>query len=484
MGMQVEFATEWTGAEALVLGFRGEGPAHGLAADSAPAQRAQRIIAQRGARGFGARAGEVLACWDATQGPLVLLALGEASPTEAGGHAIAALSSLGVSSALFCLGEAVAPAAAAEAALGATLRAYRFDRHRRRNLDTGRAPAKLRLRTSDAEAAASAWQRQAIVADAVHAARDLVNEPPNHLDPEAFASYAASLAGDGLEVTILDVPDLRRLGMGGLLAVGESSARPPRLAVLRWRGRPTSDETQVALVGKGITFDTGGLIAKPLDMMRTMKGDMAGAAAVVGALRAAARQRLKVNAVGVVALAENAISGSAYRPSDVIRTAAGLTVEITHTDAEGRLALMDAVWYARTQLGVRRVVAIGTVTGSGLFGLGLHYGGLFSEDEGLAAPLHAAGAATGERLWRLPVDASYDDELESDIADFRQTAEFMEGGDGSYVARLLTHAAGGGPLAFVEMCGLEFAKKDRATCPKGATGFGVRLLEQFLGDCT
>jgi len=264
--------------------------------------------------------------------------------------------------------------------------------------------------------------------------------------------------------------------MGAMLAVARGSAHEPRLAVLRWDGAG-DDSPPLAFVGKGMTYDSGGITLKPAAGMEEMKGDMAGAAAVTGAMRALAGRGAAVNAVGVLGLAENMPGSDAYRPGDVVKTMAGWTVEVVDTDAEGRMVLSDALWFTARTLAPRLIVDLATLTYDIMGGLGLVYSGLYSTDDRLAGDLLAASAETGEKLWRMPLDPDYEANLGSDIADLRQMAEKSEAGDCAHAAQLLSRFANGRPWAHLDIAGKELVYDDRPLCPRGPTGVGVRLLD-------
>ncbi|PWE17787.1 hypothetical protein DDZ18_09035 [Marinicauda salina] len=371
---------------------------------------------------------------------------------------------------------------AAHVGLGARLRSYRFDRWRTGAKPGGPARVEtVNVLTEAAGEAAAAFPRLEALCEATALARDLTNEPANALNPDTFADHLGLLDALGVEMTTIDADALADRGLDAILAVGRASPHRPRLLVMRWRGR-TQARPDLAVVGKGITYDTGGLCLKPVEQMKTMKTDMAGAAAVCGLMAAAAGAGLETDLVGVAAIADNALGGAAYRPGDVIRTAAGPTIEITNTDAEGRLALLDALWWVRGELDPKEIFSIGTLGGSGLFGLGLRHAPVYSEDGDLEARLVAAGAAAGEPLWPLPSYEEMDDTLEdSAIADFTQCPDFfVHGADSAYVHRLLRRYVDGAPYAHIEMCRLDSAIADRPTCPKGATGYGVRLFFEYL----
>ena len=377
------------------------------------------------------------------------------------------------------------PDAASHLALGASLGQYRFDKYRSRDEDeNGDAQAgkgTLVIRSRDGAAAAGRWAAQwKPVADAVALARDLSTEPANALWPEEFvARVRAAAAGLPLRIEVLDVPAMQKLGMGGILAVGQGSDRPPRLLVVRYDGG-TAGEAPLAFVGKGITFDTGGISLKPNTNMWQMKGDMTGAAAVVSTAIALAGRKAPVNVVAVAALAENMPSGGASRPGDVVRTASGKTFEIMSTDAEGRMVLTDALWYVQRQDSPKLIVDVATLTGSIITALGSDYAGLFSRHDALADQLLAAGEASGEELWRMPLREEYGKRLKSPIADLRNGGATPGSGAGAYfigewVDRDL-------PWAHLDIAGADWASSSEPTVPEGATGFGVRLLDRFVRD--
>jgi leucyl aminopeptidase len=302
--------------------------------------------------------------------------------------------------------------------------------------------------------------------------------------PESFVERArAALRGvPGVSIEVLDVPAMQRLGMGSLLAVGQGSQRPPRLLVMRYRGG-AADEAPVAFVGKGITFDTGGISIKPSLNLWTMKYDMTGAASVTGAVMALAKRGAKVNVVGVAALAENMPSGSATRPGDVIRTMSGKTYEVMSTDAEGRMVLVDALWFVQERDRPRVMIDVATLTGSQVTALGDEYGGLFTRDEALAADLLAAGAASGEDLWRLPLHASYAKDLESPIADLRNGGSTSRAGAGVGAFFIGSWVQEGVAWAHLDIASMAWRDLPvLPTVPLGASGFGVRLLDRYIRD--
>jgi leucyl aminopeptidase len=324
--------------------------------------------------------------------------------------------------------------------------------------------------------------RGAALVEAMAWARDVSNEPANVIYPETFVDRArAAFAGiPGVRIEVLDVPAMERLGMGALLGVGQGSERPPRLLVVRYRGQGAPEGGPVALVGKGVTFDTGGISIKPAAGMGNMKMDMSGAAAVTASVLALARSRAPVDVVAVAALAENMPDGRAIRPGDVLTAMNGKSIEIINTDAEGRLVLADALVWAERNLEPAAVVDVATLTGAVSGALGDDYAGLFSRHDALADQLQAAGQATGERLWRLPLNASHGSDMASTIADLKNTSDGGAGAStgawfiGEFVSRDI-------PWAHLDIANMAWSGSGDWSAP-GSAGFAVRLLEQFVRD--
>ena len=388
----------------------------------------------------------------------------------------------------------VRPAAQAEAlAEGAVLAAYRFDRYRTRRDEAPADVSRVTLlfeRTKELRALRKAAATGVVLAESQNFARDLSNEPANHLSPVALAHAAQKMArACGLACRVFDVPELERRGMGGLLGVGQGSANPPRLIVIE-RNAPAKTRRAgerrraalptVCLVGKGITFDSGGISIKPAAAMHEMKHDMSGAAAVAGALRAAALLEIPLHVVGVIAAAENLPSATAYRPGDVLKTASGQTVEILNTDAEGRVVLADALHYARTEVSPEAIVDLATLTGACVVALGKWCSGLFSNDERLAARLAQAADASGERVWRMPVWDEHREAIRGEIADLKNTG----GRDGGAItaAAFLSSFVEKTPWAHLDIAGTAYVDKATQVQPRGATGAGVRLLAAWLRE--
>ena len=369
-------------------------------------------------------------------------------------------------------------------ATGACLRAYRFDKYRTAKdaeEDPSEEVAKLTLHLAEPAAAEAAWPAAAAVIAGVSHGRNLVTEPANVLTPEAFADACVELGSAlGMEVEVLDRRALQRLGMNALLAVGQGSAHEPRVATLRWSGG-AADEPPVALLGKGVCFDSGGLSMKPAAGMEEMKWDMAGAAAVFGAMKALAGRKAKANVVGVLGLTENMPSGNAQRPGDVITSMAGLTIEVVNTDAEGRLVLADVLHYAKERFKPKLMIDLATLTGAIVVALGHEQAGLFSPDDQLAERIQAAGAAVGERVWRMPLGDDYAKHIKSDIADIKNVGRARQAG-ATAGAVFLQRFAGDVPWAHIDIAGTAWSKEDRPLAPKGATGYGIRLLERLVAD--
>jgi leucyl aminopeptidase len=373
-----------------------------------------------------------------------------------------------------------APRAAAHMAYGARLRAYRFDKYRTKLKPEDRPKLeRIVVMVEGAAAAQRAFGPLDKVADAVCFARDLVAEPPNVIYPEAMAQRIKSLAKLGLAVDVLGLRELRKLGMGALLGVAQGSPNEPRVVVMRWNGG-AKGKPPIAFIGKGVTFDSGGLSLKTSKGMEDMKWDMAGSAAVVGTLAALAGRKAKANAVGVIGLVENMPSGTAQRPGDIVKSASGQTIEVLNTDAEGRLVLADVLWYAIDRFKPAAMVDLATLTGAIITALGVENAGMFVNDDALADDLARAGKAAGETVWRMPLSEAYDKLINSDIADMKNIGD---GNAGSIVgAQFLKRFVGDTPWAHLDIAGVAWSKKDAPTVPKGATGWGIRLLDRLVRE--
>ncbi|MEA2741675.1 MAG: leucyl aminopeptidase [Acetobacteraceae bacterium] len=374
---------------------------------------------------------------------------------------------------------------AAEVALGAVLRSYRFDRYRTKEKPEDKPKlSKLTMLTAEVPKAKAAWEPLQATAKGIFITRDLVSEPPNVLNPAEMADRCRKLTESGLKVEILGPKEMAKLGFGALLGVSQGSVNEPRMVVMHWNGisgntRKPRDKP-VVFIGKGVTFDTGGISIKPAGGMEDMKWDMAGAGTVIGLMAALAGRKAKVDAIGLVGLVENMPSGSAQRPGDVVTSYSGQTIEIINTDAEGRLVLADVIWYAQQKYDPKFMVDLATLTGAIIIGLGHEYAGLFSNDDALCQRLSAAGEVTGERVWRMPLDEAYDKQIRSDIADMKNVGG--RPGGSITAAQFIQRFVNGKPWAHLDIAGMAWSTKDTAVIPKGATAFGVRLLDRLVAD--
>ena len=384
---------------------------------------------------------------------------------------------------------AVAPADIASFALGVLLRGYKFKKYKTKTRKKNDAAAEANDRTlkkivihcADPKAAGQAFAPARAMAEGVTLARDLVNEPANVLGPAEFAARAKGLSKLGVQVEVLGPKALQKLGMNALLAVGQGSARPSHVAVMQWKGAGARGGEPIVIVGKGVTFDTGGISLKPAAGMEEMKGDMAGAACVVGLMHELAARKAKVNAVGIIGLVENMPSGSAQRPGDVVTAMSGQTIEVLNTDAEGRMVLADCLWYAQSRFKPKAVINLATLTGAVMVALGKEYAGLFSNNDELANQLTAAGSVTGEKLWRLPLGPKYDKMIDSKIADMKNTGGKWGGSISAaqFLQRFIKEET---PWAHLDIAGTAMSSVDSEINRSWGSGFGVRLLDRLIAD--
>jgi leucyl aminopeptidase len=369
--------------------------------------------------------------------------------------------------------------AMAHVAYGALLRTWKFDKYFTKKKDAHKVHLKtLGFMTKSPKAAKRAFEPLNHTAEGVFLTRHVVSEPPNIIYPESLANIAKDLKKLGVGVEILNEAQMKKLGMGALLGVGQGSIRDSFLVVLTWKGGP-KNQAPVAIVGKGVTFDTGGISIKPANDMDAMKYDMAGSGVVLGLMRALAGRKAKVNVVGVMGLVENMPSGSAQRPGDVVTTMSGQTIEILNTDAEGRLVLADALWYTQNRFKPQAMVDLATLTGAIVISLGQEFAGLFSNNDKLAASLTEAGTATGEKLWRFPLTEAYDKDIDSVIADVKNTGS-GRGAGSITAAQFLQRFVNNVPWAHLDIAGTAWDKKGLPLSSKGATAFGVRLLNKWI----
>ncbi len=377
--------------------------------------------------------------------------------------------------------KAMTPEHASDLALGMRLRAYRFDRYKTKRKDEDEKPAsvKVEIGVADVPRTRATWSERGGLADGVILARDLINEPANVLYPVEFARRAGALKRLGVTVDAFDVPAMKRLGMNALLGVGQGSAHDSRMVIMRWNGGK-KDAAPVAFIGKGVCFDTGGISIKPAANMEDMKGDMAGAACVVGLMHALAARKARVNAVGAIGLVENMPDGKAQRPGDIVKTMSGQTIEIINTDAEGRLVLADVLYYVNTKYKPKFMVNLATLTGAIMVALGQEYAGLFANDDKLSERLVKAGEATGERVWRMPLGPEYDKMIDSKFADMKNTGGRW--GGAITAAQLLARFVGTTPWAHLDIAGTALGSPQSEINKSWSAGWGVRLLDRLVED--
>lgn len=489
-GLQIKTATLAGASAGQVVGYVNEG--------QKPAGRLAELWAAAGlnwtracrAAGFTGRQGQVLdiVAPDGIKADR-LLVLGAGKPDDdatnawldRGGSLGGKLRALRIRKAEILLdGDDATPERIAELAAGLQLRHYRFDRYKSAKPgadDTADLAITLRVGSKAAVDRAIAARNAAV--DGALFARDLIHEPANILGTVEFAARVATLADLGLDIEVLDEPKMRKLKMNSLLAVAQGSERPPRLVVMRWNGGKKG-AAPIAFVGKGVVFDSGGISIKPAGGMEDMKADMAGAAAVSGLMHTLASRRAKVNAVGIIGLVENMPSGNAMRPGDIVTAMSGTTIEIVNTDAEGRLVLADALWYTQQQFKPAVMINLATLTGAIIVALGQDHAGLFSNDDDLATRLTAAGYASGEKLWRMPMTAAYDKLIESRFADIKNAA----GRPASSItaAQFLQRFVKDTKWAHLDIAGTAMGVSASETNAAWAPGFGVALLDRLVRD--
>jgi leucyl aminopeptidase len=366
---------------------------------------------------------------------------------------------------------------AADLALGLALRSYSFDAHRSADAET---PGTVTIGHNKPEEIEAAFAPLMAVAEGVHMTRDLVNEPANVLTTTEFAARLEEMTALGLEVEVLEEAELEKLGMRTLLCVGQGSASPSKVVVMKWNGGD-KDAAPLALVGKGVVFDTGGISLKPAAGMEDMTMDMGGAGVVAGTMRALALRKAKANVVGLVGLVENMPSGTAIRPGDVVKSMKGDTVEIINTDAEGRLVLCDVLWYAQERFKPAGVIDLATLTGAIIIGLGHDNAGVFSNDDKLCSAFLKAAEAEGEGAWRMPLGQAYDDQLKSNVADMKNVGGRPAGSitAAQFLQRFIKD---GTPWIHLDIAGVASVKSNTAYAPKGATGWGVMALSRLVQD--
>ena len=492
--MQLSFVAPATiGSGALVVGAT-DGAKLLPAAAAADKQAGGALTRALGFSRFKGKPGqmlEVLAPAGVKASRLLLIGLGAAGDIDrsrvetAAASAVGRLGGAGESEMTFQIdvpkgSKLKAQSLAAHLALGARLKTYSFNHYRTKNLDEHEQRVKtVRIATADTAAARRAFAPLDAIANGMFLARDLVNEPPNVLSPAEFARRAkASLAKVGVKVSVLGEAEMRKLGMGALLGVGQGSERESQLVVMQWNGGRKKDQP-VAFVGKGVCFDSGGLSLKSGAGMMGMKGDMGGAAAVTGTMLALALRHARVNAVGVVGLVENMPDGKAQRPDDVVKSMSGQTIEVLNTDAEGRLVLADALTYTQQKFKPEIVIDLATLTGAILVALGHEHAGLFSNNDKLSNRLTEAGKEVGEPVWRLPLGPAYDKLIRSKIADMKNTTGPNSGSIGA--AQFLQRFIDKTPWAHLDIAGVAWQDgEQKALIPSWGTGWGVRILNRLV----
>ncbi len=489
--MKISFAKMPAAPGAITVVLAGEGLALSAAAAALLEPTGDLLTRAAAAERFEGKAGsalELVAPAGLETGRLVVLGVGkpaEVKPLDwlkLGGALMGRLPSAAkeVTVVLDLPEVEVAPEAAAEFALGLRLRGYAFDRYKtRQKPEEQAARPKFTLHAADDGAAKRAWKKREGVGEGVVFARDLVNEPANVLTPTEFARRAGELSKIGVAVEVLDEKQLKKLGMGALLGVGQGSEQESRVVVMRWDGGKEG-VAPLAFIGKGVVFDTGGISIKQAAGMEDMKGDMGGAACVVGLMHALASRKAKVNAVGVIGLVENMPDGNAQRPGDIVTSMSGQTIEIINTDAEGRLVLGDVLWYVKDRFKPQFMIDLATLTGAIMVALGQEHAGLFANDDALAARLTEAGLATGEKVWRMPLAPEYDKLIDSRFADMKNTGGRF--GGSITAAQFLKRFVGDVPWAHLDIAGTAISSPASDINRSWASGWGVRLLDRLVAE--
>ena len=384
---------------------------------------------------------------------------------------------------------AIAPdVLAARAGIGALLRAYKFEHYKTKNKSKA-ALSRLVIASTASPAnitgARKIYRDLKAVADGTLLARDLVNEPANILTPPEFAKRAKKLSKLGVKVEVLSEAQMKKLGMGSLLGVGQGSVQPSQMVVMQWHGDKKGDKSSgaksakpLAFIGKGVCFDTGGISIKPAGGMEDMKGDMGGAAAVTGLMCALATRKAKVNAVGIIGLVENMPDGKAQRPGDIVKSMSGQSIEVLNTDAEGRLVLADALWYAQKRFKPQFMIDLATLTGAILIALGQEYAGMFTDNDQLAERLVAIGQAEGEKVWRMPLCDNFDKMINTPNADMKNIGGRYAGS--STAAQFLQRFTNGVPWVHLDIAGTAMGSPKTAISRSWASGYGVRLLDRLV----
>ena len=371
-------------------------------------------------------------------------------------------------------------AAAVHVATGLAMKSYRFDKYKTKQKASDKPSLEsATIAVNDSREAEKAYAVQAKILEGTFLTRDLVNEPGNVIEPESYAKLIEKeLTPLGVKVEVLGEKEMAKMGCGALLGVGQGSVKESKMVIMRWEGAKKKDQP-ISFVGKGVTFDTGGISIKPSGGMEDMKMDMGGSGTVVGLMKALASRKAKVNVVSIVGLVENMPDGNAQRPGDIVTSLSGQTIEVNNTDAEGRLVLADCLWHCQDKYKPKFIVDLATLTGAIMVALGETTGGLFSNDDKLCDKLMEASKATGEKIWRLPMGPEYDALIDAPVADIQNISSGRWGGSIT-AAQFLQRFVNDVPWAHLDIAGVATASKAFDTCPKGATGFGVRLLNEMI----
>jgi len=484
--MQISFVElSLPASGAIVLLVEKDTPFEGLAAEAdgscnGALSKAKDVSRFTGANG---QTQEVIAPAGLAAERVLLLGVGDASKlsetdwVEVGAKAVASLAMSGSTSATIVTD--IAGENAVNIAEGALLRSYRFDKYRSKETEAKKPTLKAVNIASGEAGASKAFENRAAVTAGVFMTRNLISEPANVLYPASFADEITTLTEIGVDVEVLEDADMEKLGMGSLLSVGMGSEKDSKLVIMRWNGGNDGDQP-ISFVGKGVTFDTGGISLKPGEGMEQMKWDMGGAGTVVGLMKALAGRKAPVNVVAIVGLVENMPSGNASRPGDVVTSMSGQTIEILNTDAEGRLVLADAIWYCQDRFKPKFIIDLATLTGAIIVALGHEHAGIFTDSEEMAAQLSKAGSDTGDKVWRMPLHKNYDKLIDCQIADMKNIGG--RGAGSITAAQFLKRYTNDVPWVHIDIAGTVWSDKDMPLSEKGGTGYGVRLLDRFIAD--
>lgn len=493
--MKISFAETklpTTGFLVFLVGGAGDLGVSAKAVDKATKGALSRALE---ARSFSGKKGETLAV-HAPQGreKLSVLLVGTGASAdldilnaqEVGAQIYKVLSGLSVASATVIAelsrnGKARGADLAVAIAGGARLRSYRYDKFHTKSGPNSRAKGleRLQVMVKGAAAARRDYNTFAPIADGVDFARDLVSEPSNVKSPKWMANQCRKLSKLGVKVEVLGEAQMKKLGMGALLAVGQGSVRESQMVIMRWNGG-AKDAKTVSLIGKGVTFDTGGISIKPAGGMEDMIWDMGGAGTVIGAMHAIAGRKAKANVIGVVGLVENMPDGNAQRPGDIVTSMSGQTIEVINTDAEGRLVLADAFTYTQKRFKPDVMVDFATLTGAIMVALGREYAGLYANDDALAGKIIKAGSTVGEKIWHMPLDDAFDKQINTPRADMKNVGPRF--GGSITAAQFLQRFVDDVPWAHMDIAGVAWSDKELPLMAKGAAGFAVRAMDQFVRD--